>query len=135
MNMVTRTAAQIDAGSGGLLDGMLDAMPGFPPGSFELLDNDTDEETGEVPLSVRVDEGNFATLAKALFIHNGHRRGPVPGGFVVVEAVPGKVWCVGQLRADAAMPLRLFRSLVFASKAAAVAAAEERRQAAPVRAP
>ena len=72
--------------------------------------------------------GPFAELYRILFMLNGHRPGPVPGWYVVVNTVAESEWCVGQLCADAGTPLLLFEDLRFASQQAARAAAGELRK-------
>jgi hypothetical protein len=105
-----------------------DALSDFPPGSFELVESEETRATGG-SLPVRIDEGEFSSLAMLLFMINGHKPGPISGFYVVVETIKGKGWCVGQLHADAATPVRIFRTPVYDSEASARLAAERIRLA------
>ena len=51
----------------------------------------------------------------------------MPGFYVAFELTSGKEWCVGQLCADRAKPLKLFDEVIFDSAEAAQTAAEQRR--------
>lgn len=106
----------------------LDGLAEFPKGSIELLDSIADRKTA-TELKARVDEGEFADFASILFMINGNKPGPVPGFYVIVEAVKGSGWCVGQLHADAATPLRAFRNPMYPSPEEARLAAEKLRLA------
>jgi hypothetical protein len=103
-----------------------DALSEFPAGSIELVDPKA-PPSDKTALPVRVDTGEYSSLAMILFMLNGHRPGPISGFYVVVEAVKGSGWCVGQMHADAATPVRVFREPVYDSEAAARAAAERMR--------
>jgi hypothetical protein len=105
-----------------------DALAQFPPGSILLVDPDDQISLGK-PIPIRVDTGEFSSLAMILFMLNGHRPGPISGFYVVVEAVKGKSWCVGQMHADADTPVRVFRSPMYDSEDAARAAANRLRLA------
>lgn len=106
----------------------LDGLAEFPDGSFELLDSLEDRKTAK-ELKARVDEGDFSDLAAILFMINGHKPGPVPGFYVIVETVKGSGWCVGQLHADGSTPLRVFRNPLYPSEEAARQAAQQLRLA------
>ena len=106
----------------------LDGLAQFPEGSFELLDSVEARETAK-RIKIRVDEGEFSDLAGILFMINGHKPGPIPGFYVVVEAVKNSGWCVGQLHADASTPLRVFRNPIYPSEEEAREAAEALRLA------
>ena len=99
-----------------------DGLAEFPEGSFELLDS-LDDRNSAKELKAKIDEGDYSDLAAILFMINGHKPGPVPGFYVIVETVKAEGWCVGQLHADGATPLRVFRNPVYPSQ-------EEARQAA-----
>lgn len=75
-----------------------------------------------------LDRDRLHQLAECLFTLNNRRFGPVPGAYVVMCVEPGKRWCVGQLSADRARPVRLFEELMFGSAAAARRAAERLRR-------
>ncbi|GAA2891018.1 hypothetical protein GGQ99_005156 [Aminobacter niigataensis] len=106
----------------------LDGLAEFPEGSFELLESLEDRKTAK-ELKARVDEGEFSDLAAILFMINGHKPGPVPGFYVIVETVKGSGWCVGQLHADGATPLRVFRNPIYPSEDEARQAAQKLRLA------
>jgi hypothetical protein len=106
----------------------LNGLPEFPIGTYEFLDSPEDRTTAQ-PLRARVDEGEFSPFATILFMINGHRPGPVPGFYVIVEAIKGKAWCVGQVHADATTPLRVFRTPMYDSESEARRAAEKLRLA------
>jgi hypothetical protein len=103
-----------------------DALSKFPLGSIELVDPES-KTCARSPTPVRVDKGEFSSLAMILFMLNGHRPGPISGFYVVVEAIKGRAWCVGQMHADADTPVRVFREPMYDSEAAARAAAERLR--------
>ena len=83
----------------------------------------------EVETLGELDPDKLAELAECLFMLNGRRFGPIPGFYVVVALKKQGKWCVGQLSADRAKPLRLFDDLVFASPEEARAHAEAMRSA------
>ena len=103
-----------------------DALSEFPAGSIELVDLEN-RSSARPESPVRVDAGEYSSLAMILFMLNGHRPGPISGFYVVVEAVKGRGWCVGQMHADAATPVRVFREPMYDSEAEARAAAERLR--------
>ena len=105
-----------------------DGLAEFPPGSYELLESALNRLSAASG-SVRVDEGEFVDLAALLFMINGHRPGPIAGFYVVVETIKGAGWCVAQLHADAATPIRIFSSPVYPSEAEARQAGERLRLA------
>ena len=103
-----------------------DALSEFPAGSIELVDPGN-RTSAPLASPVRVDKGEYSSLAMILFMLNGHRPGPISGFYVVVEAVKGRAWCVGQMHADADTPVRVFREPIYESETAARAAAERLR--------
>jgi hypothetical protein len=106
----------------------MDGLVEFPAGSVELLDP-ADGPAKETTARVSVEHGEFASLAAILFMINGHRPGPMPGFYVVVEAVRGTAWAVGQMHADATTPLRVFTDRLYANETEARAAAQRMRLA------
>lgn len=75
-----------------------------------------------------LDENKLSELAEVLFAFNNYRVGPMPGFYVAVEVRPGEQWCVGQLCADRAKPLKLFDDKVFKTARGAQKAAERMRR-------
>lgn len=98
----------------------------FPTGSYELLES-FEERNAPTSSPTPIDNGAFSPFASLLFMINGHRPGPVSGFYAVVEVIKGAGWCVCQLHADAATPLRVFRTPVYESEAEARQAAEKLR--------
>ena len=76
-----------------------------------------------------LDPDKLSELAEVLFAFNNYRVGPMPGFYVAVEVVPGSEWCVGQLCADRAKPLKLFDEKRYKTARGAQKAAERRRVA------
>ena len=90
--------------------------------------------TRDVPMSgleTRIledlDPDKLSDLAEVLFAFNNYRVGPMPGFFVAVVVTPGKEWCVGQLCADRAKPLKLFDKKIYKTAAGAQKAAVRMR--------
>jgi hypothetical protein len=103
-------------------------LASFPAGSIEVIDSEKDR--GQKPkASVSIEHGEFASLAALLFMINGHRPGPISGFYVVVEAVKGTSWSIGQMHADSATPLRVFSDHLYDSEEEARRAAETLRLA------
>jgi hypothetical protein len=106
----------------------MDGLATFPAGSIEVIDSREDRgKRSGGPVSV--ENGAFASLAALLFMINGHRPGPISGFYVVVEAVKGKSWTIGQMHADSLTPLRVFSDHLYDSEADARRAAETLRLA------
>jgi hypothetical protein len=76
-----------------------------------------------------LDPDRLNQLAECLFTLNNRRFGPIPGAYVVYCVEAGRRWCVGQLSADRAKPLKLFEDMAFDRPEAAQRAAEALRQA------
>ena len=106
----------------------MDGLAAFPVGSVEVIGSQEDQNLQRTR-PVSVEHGEFASLAALLFMINGHRPGPISGFYVVVEAVKGKYWSIGQMRADPTMPLRVFSDHMYGSEAEARRAAETLRLA------
>ena len=53
----------------------------------------------------------------------------MPGFYVAIEVSPGKEWCVAQVCADRAKPLKLFENKKFKTPRGAQKAAERMRDA------
>jgi hypothetical protein len=108
-------------------DGM-DGLATFPVGSIEMVESQSGRNQPRTA-PVSVEHGEFASLAALLFMINGHRPGPISGFYVVVEAIKGKSWSIGQMHADSATPLRVFSDHMYDSEEAARMAAEKMRLA------
>lgn len=74
-----------------------------------------------------LDLEKLSDLAEVLFALNNYRIGPIPGFYVAIEVTPGKEWCVGQLCADRAKPLKVFDQRIYKKPATAQRAAERMR--------
>ena len=74
-----------------------------------------------------LDPEKLSELAEVLFAFNNYRVGPMPGFYVAVEIQPGEQWCVGQLCADRAKPLKLFDDKPYKTARGAQKAAERMR--------
>ena len=77
-----------------------------------------------------LDVDKLSDLAEVLYAFNNYKVGPMSGFFVAVEITPGKKWCVGQLCADRAKPLKLFEKKQYKTAKGAQRAAEKMRLAA-----
>ena len=74
-----------------------------------------------------LDLEKLSDLAEVLFALNNYRVGPIPGFYVAIEVTPGEEWCVGQLCADRAKPLKIFDKRVYKKPDTAQRAAERMR--------
>ena len=74
-----------------------------------------------------LDIEKLSDLAEVLFAINNYRFGPMPGFYVAVEVTAGESWCVGQLCADRAKPLKLFDQKIYKKPETARRAAERMR--------
>ena len=74
-----------------------------------------------------LDLEKLSDLAEVLFAINNYRIGPIPGFYVAIEVTPGAEWCVGQLSADRAKPLRIFDQRIYKKPETARRAAERMR--------
>ena len=74
-----------------------------------------------------LDLEKLSDLAEVLFALNNYRIGPIPGFYVVIEVTPGTEWCVGQLCADRAKPLKVFDQRIYKKPETAQRAAERMR--------
>ena len=90
------------------------------------------EPLSELEASVMnpLDVDKLSDLAEVLYAFNNYKVGPMLGFFVAVEVVPGEKWCVGQLCADRAKPLKLFEKKQYKTAKGAQRAAEKMRLAA-----
>lgn len=106
---------------------------GLPGGSYRWVQTtDPDAEVGaEDKGYLREDQGDFETLGKILFKHNGYRPGPVRGWYVIVALADDGGFAVGQMRADAGCPVQLFSDLIFPTENAARERAEQLRSNRP----
>lgn len=106
---------------------------GLTDGSYRWVQTtDPDAEVGaEDKGYLREDHGNYETLAKILFKHNGYRPGPVRGWYVIVELADYGGFAIGQMRADAGCPVQLFSDLIFPTETAARQRAEQLRSNRP----
>ena len=75
-----------------------------------------------------LDLEKLSDLAEVLFALNNYRIGPIPGFYVAIEVTPGSEWCVGQLSADRAKPLRLFDKKIYKKPETAQRAAVRMRE-------
>ncbi len=103
-------------------------MPTFemPPIGKKVMPT-TAEPPSEIERAVMggLDPDKLSDLSEVLFALNNHRHGPIEGFYVVVCTKPEEQWCVGQLCADRAKPLKLLEDMLFDSPEAAQAAAEQ----------
>ena len=74
-----------------------------------------------------LDLEKLSDLAEVLFALNNYRIGPIPGFYVAIEVTPGTEWCVGQLCADRAKPLKIFDKRIYKKPETAQRAAERMR--------
>ena len=70
-----------------------------------------------------LDPDKLSDLSEVLYAFNNYKVGPMDGFYMAVEVVPGTKWCVGQLCADRAKPLKLFEDELFDTPEAAQKAA------------
>ncbi|MEX2480997.1 MAG: hypothetical protein WD928_09070, partial [Gammaproteobacteria bacterium] len=99
-----------------------------PPGKHVMPALDGGPSALEAELLGALDPDRVNQLAEGLFTLNSRRFGPIPGAYVVLCIEAGRRWCVGQLSADRARPLRLFDDMQFTSPTAAQDAAEALRR-------
>ena len=74
-----------------------------------------------------LDPDKLSDLAEVLYAFNNYKVGPMPGFYVAFELTPGEQWCVGQLCADRAKPLKLFDNKLYKTPGGAQRAAERMR--------
>ena len=75
-----------------------------------------------------LDPDKLSDMAEVLYAFNNYKVGPMPGFYVAFELTPGKEWCVGQLCADRAKPIKLFDDKIYKKAETAQRAAEKMRQ-------
>lgn len=75
-----------------------------------------------------LDPDKLSDMAEVLYAFNNYKVGPMPGFYVAFEVTPGKEWCVGQLCADRAKPIKLFDKKIYKKAITAQKAAERMRQ-------
>ena len=104
-------------------------MPLMPtPYGKNVLPTRAEQMSGlETQVMDGLDPDKLSDLAEVLFAFNNYRVGPMPGFYVAVEVETGKTWCVGQLCADRAKPLKLFDRKIYKTARGAQKAAERRR--------
>ena len=74
-----------------------------------------------------LDPDKLSDLAEVLYAFNNYKVGPMDGLFMAVEVISGAKWCVGQLCADRAKPLKLYEDQMFSSAKKAQQAAKKMR--------
>ncbi len=94
----------------------------YMPTGGEAL-NDT-----EMGVLKDLDPDKLSDMAEVLYAFNNYKVGPMPGFYVAFEVTPGKEWCVGQLCADRAKPIKLFDKKIYKKATTAQKAAERMRQ-------
>jgi len=100
-----------------------------PVGKHVMPALDGDISELEAAVLGGLDRDRLNQLAECLFTLNNRRFGPIPGAYIVMCTEPGRRWCVGQLSADRARPVVLFKELEFPTPAAAQRAAGRLRRA------
>ena len=75
-----------------------------------------------------LDPDKLSDLSEVLYAFNNYKVGPMDGFYMAVEVVSGTKWCVGQLCADRAKPLKLFEDKLFDTPEAAQKAAEKMKE-------
>ncbi len=75
-----------------------------------------------------LDPDKLSDMAEVLYAFNNYKVGPMPGFYVAFELTPGKQWCVGQLCADRAKPIKLFDKKIYKRASSAQRAAERMRE-------
>ena len=83
----------------------------------------------EAEVLSQLDPAKLSEMAEVLFAFNNYQLGPMPGFYVAFELEPGEKWCVGQLCADRAKPLKLFDKKLYKTANGAKRAAEKMRAA------
>lgn len=101
---------------------------GPPPGKHQMPTSAAAMSEMEGRLLGGLDLEKLSDLAEVLFALNNYRIGPMPGFYVAIEVTPGKEWCVGQLCADRAKPLKVFDKRVYKKPESAQRAAERMRE-------
>jgi hypothetical protein len=104
----------------------MDTLNAMPQGGYTWKRHDAAAQGADGDGAQHRD-GHFAQFAQLLYKANGSRHGPVKSWYVIVCVEPGRLWAVGQLRADPVTPVQVFEDLVFDSEDAARARAEELR--------
>ena len=100
-----------------------------PPVGKHMLPTRAEELSGvESALMEGLDPEKLSDLAEVLFAFNNYKIGPMPGFYVAIEVEPGEAWCVGQLCADRAKPLKLFDKKRYKTARGAQKAAERMRE-------
>jgi hypothetical protein len=103
-------------------------LVGAPPGKHQMPTSAHALSPLETQLLGDLDLEKLSDLAEVLFALNNYRIGPIPGFYVAIEVTPGSEWCVGQLSADRAKPLRLFDRKIYKKPETAQRAAERMRE-------
>lgn len=75
-----------------------------------------------------LDPDKLSDMAEVLYAFNNYKVGPMPGFYVAFELTPGEEWCVGQLCADRAKPIKLFDKKIYKRASSAQKAAERMRE-------
>jgi len=101
---------------------------GPPPGKHQMPTSADAMSAMESQLLGGLDLEKLSDLAEVLFALNNYRIGPIPGFYVAIEVTPGTEWCVGQLCADRAKPLKVFDKRVYKKPETAQRAAERMRE-------
>lgn len=99
-----------------------------PPGKHQMPTSAAAMSEMEGRLLGGLDLEKLSDLAEVLFTLNNYRFGPIPGFYVAIEVTPGEEWCVGQLCADRAKPLKVFDKRVYKKPESAQRAAERMRE-------
>lgn len=86
-----------------------------PPGKHVMPALEGGRSAREDALLNGLDPDRVNAFAECLFTLNNRHFGPIPGAYVVICTAPGRRWCVGQLCADRARPVRLLEALEFDS--------------------
>ena len=100
-----------------------------PPGKHVLPTRDIPLSGVEQNLMSDLDPDKLSELAEVLFAFNNYKVGPMPGFYVAIEIDSGETWCVGQLCADRAKPLKVFDKKRYKTAKGAQRAAERMRKA------
>ena len=102
-------------------------LVGAPPGKNQMPTSADAMSAMEGRLLGGLDLEKLSDLAEVLFALNNYRVGPIPGFYVAIEVTPGQEWCVGQLCADRAKPLKIFDKRIYKKPETAQRAAERMR--------
>lgn len=98
-----------------------------PPGKHQMPTSAEAMSAMEGRLLGGLDLEKLSDLAEVLFALNNYRIGPIPGFYVAIEVRAGEQWCVGQLCADRAKPLKIFDQRIYKKPESAQRAAERMR--------